>query len=108
MYSRAGSIIPDFLPGQIPDSGHVYEVYGVNQIILGWKKPSEREKKRFFAFFCNFSANRIFKCEALLVLGISARRRTYVRTDARTYLLASTLLQIFKDFTLIKDRGFRT
>ena len=43
-----------------------------------------------------------FKCEALLVLGISARRRT----DGRTYLLASTLLQIFKDFTLIKDRGF--
>ena len=46
------------------------------------------------------------KCEALLVLGISARRRTDARTDARTYLLASTLLQIFKDFTLIKDRGF--
>ena len=35
LFSRAGSIIPDFLPGQIPDSGHVYEVYGVNQIILG-------------------------------------------------------------------------
>ena len=27
---------------------------------------------------------------------------------ARTYLLASTLLQIFKDFTLINDWGFRT
>ena len=34
------------------------------------------------------------------------RAPPYVRTDARTYLLASTLLQIFKDFTLIKDRGF--
>ena len=35
LYIRAGLIFPDFLPGQIPDSGHVYEVYGVNQIILG-------------------------------------------------------------------------
>ena len=34
------------------------------------------------------------------------RAPPYARTDARTYLLASTLLQIFKDFTLIKDRGF--
>ena len=43
----------------------------------------------------------LFKCEALLVLGISARR-PYERARS----LASTLLQIFKDFTLIKDRGF--
>ena len=58
---RAGSIIPDFLPGQIPDSGHVYEVYGVNQIILGWKKPSEREKTDFLPFFAIFRQTAFFK-----------------------------------------------
>ena len=39
---------------------------------------------------------------------VSEFPRAAVRTGARAYLLASTLLQIFKDFTLIKDRGFRT
>ena len=26
---------PDFFPGQIPDSEHIYEVYGVNKIVFG-------------------------------------------------------------------------
>ena len=39
---------------------------------------------------------------------VSEFPRAAVHTNARAYLLASTLLQIFKDFTLIKDRGFRT
>ena len=61
MYIRAGSIFPDFLPGQIPDSGHVYEVYGVNQIILGWKNLPSGKKTDFLPFFAIFRQTAFFK-----------------------------------------------
>ena len=45
----------------------------------------------------------LFKCEALLRLGISAR------PHVRTYELTSTqFTPNFKDLTLINDCGFRT
>ena len=35
LYSRVGLILEFSVPGQIPDSGHVYKAYGMKNSVVG-------------------------------------------------------------------------